>query len=144
MKERSKLLKGVGLFFLGIILLVIGVYLLKNKMEFLNNSVQVVGTIIDVESSRSNSTTYYYPVISFHTLDGTTYTFSSETGSSAAFDINKGDKISVRYTEENPQNAKVDSFMELWGLPLALLLAAIVLLLVGAGIVYKHFNKIPE
>lgn len=140
MKEKSKLLKGVGLLFLGIILLVIGVYLFKDKVEFLNSSIQVEGTIVDVESSRSKGTTYYYPVISFQAVDSNTYTFSSETGSSAAFDFSKGDKLSVRYKAESPQLAKVDSFIELWGLSIALLIAGIVILLVGVGIFYRYFS----
>ena len=142
MKKTSELLSGVVLCIAGIALSGGGVYFLKDKIEFFNHSIQAEGVIIDVESSRHRSTTYYHPVISFQALDGNTYTFSSETGTSAAFDFNKGDKLMVRYMEEKPQLAKVDSVMELWGLPLALLLAGIVILLSGGGIVYNYFYKI--
>jgi hypothetical protein len=75
-------------------------------------------------------------------VDGQTYTFSSETGTSAALDFNKGDKLTVRYLEETPQMVKMDRFIELWGLPMGLLIVGIVLLLVGGGIIYNYFNKI--
>lgn len=75
-------------------------------------------------------------------MDGNTYTFSSETGTSSALDFNKGDKLMVRYVEEDPQVAKLDSFMELWGLPLALLVAGIVLLLAGGSKTSNYLNKI--
>lgn len=81
-------------------------------------------------------------MISFQAEDGNTYTFSSETGSSGALDFNKGDKLMVRYFAEKPQMAKVDSFIELWGLPMALLSAGIVILLSGGGVIYNYFNKI--
>lgn len=141
MKRKSKLLHGVALFILGIAFLSGGVYLLKVKMEFFNRSIKVDGIILEVESSKSRSTTYYHLVISFQALDGNTYTFSSETGSSAAFDFNKGDKIAVRYTEEDPQKAKVDSIIELWALPLALLLVGIVLSAVVVSNFYRNSTK---
>jgi hypothetical protein len=142
MKKISELLKGVVLFIAATAFIGGGIYLFKGKMEFFTHSIQAEGIVIDVDSHRNRGTTYYYPVISFQAVDGQTYTFSSETGTSAALDFNNGDKLTVRYLEETPQMVKMDSFIELWGLPLALLIVGIVLLLVGGGIIYKYFNKI--
>lgn len=142
MKKISESLTGVVLFILGMALLVGGIYLLKDKVAFFNNSIQTEGTIVDVESSTRKNNTYYHPVISFQALDGNTYTILSETGTTSAFDYTKGDKLMVRYIEENPQMAKQDSLMGLWGLPMALLVAGIVILLAGGSTVYNYFNKI--
>lgn len=143
MKKTRELITGAALFVLGIALFGGGVYLLKDKIEFFNRSVQTEGIVIEViESGGHRSKTYYHPLISFIAVDGNTYTFSSETGTSSAFDFNKGDKLMVRYVEEDPQLAKVDSFMELWSLPLALMAAGIVLLLSGGDTVFNFLNKL--
>lgn len=126
---------------LGIALSIGGVYFLKEKMEVFNHSTSAEGVVVDIESTTGRKTTYH-PVISFQALDGHTYTFTMETGTSSAFDFNKGDKLKIKYKEETPQMAKVDSFKERWGLPLALLVAGIVILLSGGGTVYNYFNKI--
>lgn len=141
MKITSDLLTGVALFILGIALSAGGVYFLKEKMEFFNHSTSAEGVVVDIESTTGRKTTYY-PVISFQAMDGNTYTFSPETGTSSAFDFNKGDKLKIKYKKENPQMAKIDNFKERWGLPLALLVAGIVILLSGGGKVYNYFNKI--
>lgn len=142
MKKISELFSGALLLILGAALLGGGVYFLKDKVEFFTQSIQTDGIVTDITSSGSLKKTVYYPIISFQAADGVTYSFASETGSSGAFDYNNGDKIKVRYIKEKPQAAKLDSFMELWGLPAALLLAGIVVFLAGGGTVYSHFNKI--
>jgi len=141
MKKTSELLTGVLLCIAGIALSSGAVYFLKQKMEFYDHATQAEGVVVDIESIKGNKTTYY-PVISFQALDGKTYTFTPETGTSSAFDFNKGDKLMIKYKEETPQMAKIDSFKERWGLPLALLVAGIVILLSGGGTVYNYFNKI--
>lgn len=142
MKKISGLLTGVVLFLAGAALIGGGIYFLIDKIEFYTHSVQTEGEVVDVETSRHKNNTYYRPVVSFQAVDGNTYTFTSETSTSAAYDFNKGDKLTVRYIEDKPQMAKVDSFLELWALPMALLVAGIVILLAGGGTVYNYFNKI--
>lgn len=143
MKKLSELFTGVVLCIAGIVLLGGAIYLLKDKIEFFNRSVQTEGVVVDVlETTRTRGTVYYYPLVSFKAADGNTYTFSSETGTSSALDFNKGDKLMVRYAEGDPQVAKLDNFMELWGLPLALLVAGIVLLLAGGSKTYNYLNRI--
>jgi hypothetical protein len=142
MKKTSELLSGLAVCFAGIVLLAVGVYLLMDRMQFTDKSIQAEGTVIEVETSRRNNSTYYKPVISFKALNGNTYSFASDTGTNAALDYNKGDKIMVRYPENKPEMARIDSFFSLWGLPLALLGAGIAIGSSGVVMVYKKFNKI--
>jgi hypothetical protein len=140
MANKSDLLSGVVLFIAGLALSGGGVYFLKEKMDYFNNSIEAEGEVVDIESRKGNKT-MYYPVIAFQTADGNTHTFSPDTGTSSSSDYTKGDKLMIKYKEENPGIAKIDSFKERWGLPLALLLAGIVILLSGGGTVYMHFYK---
>ncbi|MEQ6118180.1 DUF3592 domain-containing protein [Reichenbachiella sp. MALMAid0571] len=141
MKKASELLTGIAVVFLGIALFGTGAYFLQEKMGFYTQSTQAEGIVIDIESRRHRSTTYYHPLISFESEDGNTYTFSSETGTSSGFDFNKGDKLMIRYIKEDPQMAKVDSFIELWGLPAALLVSGLLISLAGSYTCYNYFNK---
>ena len=141
MKKKSKLISGVALCIAGIVLLAGCVYFFIDTIEFFKHSNQAEGIIVDVESSRRNNSTFYHPVITFQAFDGNTYTFTSKTGTNAALDFNSGDKLVVRYSEESPQNAKIDGLLSLWVLPLALLVTGVVLGLSGSGIIYKHFKK---
>ena len=142
MKKISELATGIVLFIAGTALIGIGIYLLKDKIQFFTHSIKTEGIVIAVESSGNISTRYYHPVISFQAVDGHTYTFAPDTSTSAALDFNKGDKVTIRYLKENPQSAKLDSSIELWGLPLALLVAGIVVVLSGGGMAYTYINKV--
>ncbi|MGW8124006.1 DUF3592 domain-containing protein [Roseivirga echinicomitans] len=141
MKTPQKLSTGFGFFMLGVMLLIGGGYILTERLAFFNQSTLAEGTIIDIESKDRKSTTYYYPVVSFNALDGKTYTFSSELGSNSSFDYDEGEKIMVRYMEEQPEKAKISSFWNLWSLPMTLLFAGLVITLAGSTIVYKSFQK---
>jgi hypothetical protein len=140
MTKKSELLSGLVLFIAGLALSGGGVYFLKEKMEFFNKSVQVEGEVVEIESIRGNKT-LYYPVITFQDLEGNTHTFTADTGASSSFDYTRGEKIMINYMKENPQIAKINSFKERWGLPLALMVAGIVILLSGGGKVYMQFFK---
>jgi len=142
MKKASELLKGIVITILGGAIFGGGVYLSQEKIEFYTQSTQTEGTVIAIDSRRSGSTNYYYPVVSFESEDGNTYSISSETGTSAPYDYETGEKINIRYIKENPQNAKIDSFFELWGMSTILLAVGLVLFLAGVYGCYNFFHKI--
>ena len=141
MAKKSGLLTAIAFFIGGLALFGAGVYFLNEKMEFFNHSVQAEGTVIDIESQSGKRTTYY-PVISFQAVDGNTYTFSPETGTDGPFDYTKGEKLMIKYKEETPQIAKIDSFKERWGLPLALMVAGMLITLSLGVNIYNIFYRI--
>jgi|GEM_PF-2234855 len=137
MKKTSNLFTGVGLTILGVALLVGGGYLLQGRMELFDHSIEEEGTIVEIVSSRRNGSRYYHPVIEFVAIDGNTYVFTAASGTSSSFDFNQGDKLKVRYDVDNPEIVKIDGFLDLWSLPLALLLVGMVIFLSGAATVYN-------
>lgn len=58
--------------------------------------------------------TLYYPVIEYE-VDGVTYTFTGRTEAPATYA--EGETVRMRYQPGDPARARIDSFMELWGLP---------------------------
>jgi hypothetical protein len=140
MKRTSEILTETAILIGGLALIGAGIYFLKGKMAFFNNSLQVEGVVIDIES-QAGKKTMYYPVIAFQTLDGNDYTFVPETGTSSSFDYTKGEKVMINYSKENPQMAKIDSFKERWGLPLALLVSGLLISLAIGVKFYNMFHK---
>ena len=142
MKNISELLKGIAIIILGGAIFGGGVYLSQEEIEFYTQSTQTEGTIIGIDSKRSGNTNYYYPVVSFESEDGNTYTISSKTGTNGPFDHETGEKIKIRYLKEKPTNAKIDNFMELWGMSAILLAVGLVFFLAGVYGCYNFFHKI--
>jgi len=104
---------------LGVGLLIGAVYSANNSYEFKNAASLTQGKVVDYIKRRSNDGTTYAPVIEFVTEKNTTVEFTSSSSSSyRSYSI--GDKIDVLYLENNPNNARINSFMSLWFLPIIL------------------------
>lgn len=140
MKSKSELRSDILFFIGGIALIVTGIYFLIENMEYFSNSIQTEGTVIDIEK-HGGTKSPYYPVISFQALDGDAYTFSPETGTNLG-DYYKDEIVMIKYNEENPDMAKIDSFKERYALPLALISAGLLVSLALGIKIYNFFNKI--
>jgi hypothetical protein len=141
MIKKSEFVSAIALLMVGVALLGGGVYLLKGKLDFLNQSVLTEGEVTAIETSRIKSTTYYHPVVSFIATDGTSYSFTSDIGKSAAYDYETGDSVEVRYIEQKPHLAKINGFWTLWAMPVILSGLGLILIAVGLGNCFNYFHK---
>jgi hypothetical protein len=78
------------------------------------------GTVTDLfQGSDSDGGTVYYPRVRFATRSGDTIEFTGSNGASPpAFEV--GETVSVLYDRTSPGNARIDSFFQLWLLPMIL------------------------
>jgi Protein of unknown function (DUF3592) len=86
---------------------------------FIRRSVEVDGEVIQLERSqdRDRYGYTYAPVFTFTAMDGSMHTVTSDVGSSPpGFSI--GDSVRVRYDPANPENARIHSFVQIWGSPI--------------------------
>jgi hypothetical protein len=95
------------------------------------------GTVIDLSEDSTSDGTVYYPVVRFTTAEGRTVEFRSSTGSSSPPDV--GDRVEVLYDSDDPQDAKLSSFFDLWLWTIALgglgfMFSAFALLAPGFGL----------
>jgi hypothetical protein len=82
-------------------------------------------TVVGMRSMGATAVNYA-PVFQFTANDGRTHTVSSDVyGKDSA--VRYGERIAVLYSPEHPESARIDSFAQLWTLPL-------VLGVVGAGL----------
>jgi hypothetical protein len=111
-----------GLFFLGIagVLVLIALVQVISTLLFLNRATDTYGRVTDYEQVQNQiafmeDTGYlYYPVVEFETERGERYTFVSPSGRSERI-YETGQEVPVRYLPQDPNNAKLSSFLGTWG-----------------------------
>lgn len=107
--------------------------------ELYRHGESVEATVIALEESRSTegSGVTYAPVVKYD-VGGQTYTFTSSNSSSPpSYEV--GERVALRYDPADPAWAQIDSWTELWLLPLilgatAVIVAVVVNLLMFASI----------
>lgn len=107
------------------------VYSLVTTWRFIGGAIAADGVVIALESRSSSDGDYtYHPRVAFETEDRRRIEFTGDTGSRpAAFDI--GEPVRVLFDPARPETARIDSFFQLWLLPL---------ILGGLGTVFSGFG----
>jgi hypothetical protein len=98
----------------GVALLLVGTVLLVRKVQFVTSAERATGTVIDVSrEADSDGEVTFYPVVAFTTADGSRIQFKSSTGSSPA-SHSTGDRVEVLYDSDDPSDAELSGFVDLW------------------------------
>ena len=120
---------------LGAALLAGAAYMYADTRELISKAVKVPGTVVDFERRSSKSGSSNYPVVEFAAASGEIHRFTT----SGAGDFAKGDSVEVLYYDNDPANARVNVFIELWLGSLAL--GAFGLLCLGVGVVNLLYER---
>ena len=89
--------------------------------RFVQSSEKATGTVVALveKQDAENKSTTYAPVFTFTTTDGLVQSITSSISSSpAGFSV--GEQVPILYRRDDPAGAKVDSFWQLWFLPILL------------------------
>lgn len=106
----------------GVGLLAMAGFSVVSEYRFLSQASRATGTVVDMEagtsrrsSSRgsSGSQPVYYPIVGFTTDAGQAIRFRGSVGSNPP-GFQRGDTIKVVYPASQPEDAQIDSFMQLW------------------------------
>ncbi len=112
-----KILKLVSVLFstIGVGMLAVSVFIFSNTSGFISRAVEADGEVIDLDRSRSSSSssTTYRPVVAFTTATGKRIEFTSSVGSSPP-SHRVGERVKVLYQPGDPQSARIKSFFHLW------------------------------
>jgi hypothetical protein len=102
----------------------------RTSWSLTRDGLSVTGTVVALKESAAteDSGVTYTPVISYE-VEGQTYTFTSNVSSDPpAYKV--GDPANVIYEATDPSRARVDSWLELWLLPVVLGGSAVIVALV--------------
>jgi Protein of unknown function (DUF3592) len=110
----------------GLVLVLAGAAILNilKKLLFMLRAEKIVGEVID--NVMSYNPIMYYPEFGFTTTKGVYQAFRSKTGSKHVRH-QVGDKVTIYYDASQPEKVRVASFVDMWLMP--------VILLVFAGII---------
>jgi hypothetical protein len=117
------------LFGVGTVLLVGAAVAAAFTARFIVNAERTEGTVIDLSRSEdSEGSVTYNPVVEF-TVDGRSIQFTSSSGSSSPPSV--GDRVEVLYDPDDPSDARLSGFLDLWFFPLVAGALALVCGVVG-------------
>lgn len=111
-----------------------------NTSKFIERASETVGTVIDLERSRSSDSTTFYPVVVFEDANGREVEFRSRSGSNPPA-FSRGETVSVLYESTTPESARINTFFSLWGLPIILCGLGLVFGAIGAGMLVYSWMK---
>jgi uncharacterized protein DUF3592 len=123
------LLCGAG----AVALLWAGVVIYRNR-QFVAQAAQATGTVTAVVMGVGSEEVLYFPVVRFQTRDGQAIEFTSGVGSSPSR-FKTGQPVSVIYNPQQPQKARLNSGLFLWGGPTLLIILGCGLGLLGLVLV---------
>lgn len=93
-------------------------FAVKSTTRFLAAAQTAEGEVTDVVSERdSDGDLVQYPIVTFTSRDGEQVQFKGSTSTSSS---NVGTKVTVKFVPGDEQNAKIDGFLDVWGLVLFL------------------------
>jgi hypothetical protein len=125
-----------GLIFVvvGAVLGVGALFALVRTRRFLAQAYEAAAEVVGLQQRLgTNQERAYYPVLRYRTQGGTTHEVVSSVGSNPPR-YQEGDRLSVLYDPENPENMRIHSFLNVWAFPLILGVTCVIFLGVGAGL----------
>jgi len=118
----------------GLIILSIGALLFLHKLWFLRKAIKTIGIVVEV-SAGSEGGGGHGPMggsptvkrVQFQAQDGHDFTFNA-IGIAVV-----GSRVSLLYDRHNPQNARINSFLQLWSFALGWAVFGILISLVAVS-----------
>lgn len=126
--------------------LLIGAYVLhRSKEEFVANALTAEGTVVDFEvftvgMHQSERREDRVPVIEFETEQGDEIRFTVDSYAAWA-DYSQGDTVTVLYDRNDPTDADIQAFYELWFFQLLIAVIGIAFIVVPPYTIRKYLKR---
>ena len=99
---------------IGVLALIWGAVDFARTVHFVRTAEHATGTVVDVSREvDSDGDESFYPIVRFTTADGKEFQFKSNSGSNPA-SHSTGDEVDVLYDPDDPDDAQLSGFFDLW------------------------------
>jgi len=124
----------------GVFILTGGAVTYLNTRAFIENAYSAPGTVIDlIERRDSEGSVTYAPKVRFREpIENRDIEFVSSMSSSPPA-YRRGERVSVLYELENPENAKIQGLFDLWGV--SIIVAFVGLMFFIGGLLFVRFQR---
>lgn len=133
-KITISLLKGT-FSIVGVILFIVCFFITRETLTSIANSTTTTGEVIALVGSDTKKS-----VVRFSTPDGGVYTLESSVSSNPP-QHRVGDKVGVLYQTDNPGEAKLNSFLDLWFASIITGILAVSFSGIGFGMIWYSFYR---
>jgi hypothetical protein len=121
----------------GIIIIIGAAIKIIGNIFFLRMAQTAIGTVVYYKTGRSSDRhTVYLPVVEFAPAANHKIQITSTVGANPP-DYSIGDQVCVRFLPKNPRAGRINSFWEMWALPL-------IGFIIGSAIVGTAFLLLPK
>jgi len=132
---------------IGIVLVYVGFYF-NNKVERIReNGVRTEATIIRYERRGTTTTQmkdmFVVPIVKFHTVPGEEIVAEGTVDNTSILQnlCKSGEQVEVIYDPQNPNNAVINTFAEIWFVPLLVWAIGIGFIFVPPFTIWKHYKE---
>jgi len=110
------------------------------RSVWLSRAVSTKGTIVSVSEipDQQNNAVNYAPTFTFKAADGGTYAVTSDVATNPpSFEV--GEEVRIWYIGSNPRSAEIDSFWQLWLVPVVC--GGLGIFFAGAGYLLLRYER---
>ena len=126
-----------------VILIVVAILFFMRTRDFLEGSLSAEGVVVDFGTRYQDGSTYYHPIIEYDMPNGEMIVFQSSTGSKpAAYDV--GEEVQIFYDPEDPQDARIDDWLDLYLVTFILGLMAFIFGILAAAFTFAATRYRPS
>ena len=109
---------------IGVGLIVGGWVYLKHTRDFMRHALVATGKIVDYITDSDDEGTFYKPVVHFATADGRQIEYQAHSGASYRTQP-IGSEVTIHYDPTHPEHAVIESFLDLWFVPVILFILGV-------------------
>jgi hypothetical protein len=120
------------LYTIGLVLSAIAGYFYLDSRHFVSKASHADGAVVAV---REGVPYQFWTIVAFKTGSGVPATFESKSPSRVSPRFPLGTRLDVLYDEHEPSNARINSFVDLWGLAFCFAVIGLVFLALGSAVV---------
>jgi hypothetical protein len=121
----------VFLYTIGLVFSALAAYYYLDSRHFVEQASHAAGVVV---TARESAPYRFWTRVAFKTRTGVDVMFESKSPSRGSPRYPIGTRLEVLYNENDPSNARIDSFVDLWGLELSFAGIGLVFLVIGTAV----------